>query len=297
MSARDAITEAGFGVGWTAIKAMPDPAARRMFDVLAERTYARQGQGVRQLRANLSRVLDDEHLPMLDDITRDAVHRYMRYWCETFRLPAWSRTEVVDRFLVEGRENLDVLQSEGRGAIIVSPHMGNWDHAAAWAAITYGGLDTVVERLKPEGLYEKFLAYRRGLGMDVHPLGEADIVRNLARSLQRGRLVCLLADRDLSHAGVPVDFFGDVATMPAGPAMLSLMTGAPIVPVVVWHSELGTHGRIEQPLDLPTEGSRRDRVQAITQMIAHAFERSIGEHPADWHMMQRLWSVDLDPRP
>jgi len=293
---RDAITEAGFGVGWTTLKALPDPVARRAFDAIAERTWSRNGQGVRQLRANLSRVLGDAQLPMLEDVTRDAVHRYMRYWCETFRLPAWSRAQVVDSFLVEGQERLDRLQAAGEGAIIVSPHMGNWDHAAAWAALTYDGLDTVVERLKPEGVYEKFLAYRRGLGMEVHPLGDPEIVRDLARSLKQGRLVCLLADRDLSHAGVPVEFFGDRATMPAGPAMLALMTGAPVIPVTVWHSELGTHGRIEEPLDLPADGSRRDRVEQITQMIAGAFERSISEHPADWHMMQPLWTADLDPR-
>ena len=294
MTVSESLSNAGFGVGWSVVKTMPEPAARRLFQAIADRTWNQQGQGVRQLRANLARVLDDERLPDLDAITHEGVRRYMRYWCEAFRLPSWSTQRVNDSFrLVSGLDLLDDAVAAGNGAIMVIPHMGNWDIAGAWACDRYGTLVTVAERLKPEGLYDKFVAYREGLGMEVHPLGDADVIRTLVRRLREGRLICLLADRDLTHTGVPVDFFGETASMPAGPAVLSLMTGAPMMPVALWHTKNGVEGEIGTAIPTPAEGSREERIQQMTQDMANAFARGIRAHPEDWHMMQRLWAADL----
>ncbi|MFM8240288.1 MAG: phosphatidylinositol mannoside acyltransferase [Actinomycetota bacterium] len=291
----EALSNVGFGVGWSVVKRMPEPAAQRLFQSVADRTWKQQGQGVRQLRANLARVLPDDDLPRLDSISHEGVRRYMRYWCETFRLPAWSHERVRQSFrLVRGLDMLDSAVASGRGAIMVSPHMGNWDLAAAWACDRYGTLATVAERLKPEGLYDRFVAYREGLGMEVHPLGDPDVIRILIRRLREGRLVCLLADRDLSHTGVPVDFFGEKASMPAGPAVLSLMTGAPIMPVLTWHTPDGVDAEVAPALGVPPEGSRDERIRRITQEMADSFARGIRAHPQDWHMMQPLWTSDLE---
>jgi len=292
----DALSSVGFGVGWSVVKAMPEPAARRLFDALADRTWRQQGRGVLQLRANLARVLDDDQLPLLDDVTHEGVRRYMRYWCEAFRLPAWSPQRVNESFeLVRGRDLLDAAMADGRGAVMVIPHMGNWDLAGAWACQRYGTLVTVAERLKPEGLYDKFVSYRESLGMEVHPLGDPDVIRTLVRRLREGKLVCLLADRDLSHTGVPVNFFGESASMPAGPAVLSLMTGAPMMPVALWHTPERVEGEIYPALAAPEVGTREERVARMTQEMADAFAAGISAHPEDWHMMQRLWAADLEP--
>ena len=297
MTFSETLANVGFGAGWSVVKAVPEPAARRLFDAMADRTWRQQGQGVRQLRANLARVVDDDQLPELDSITKEGVRRYMRYWCEAFRLPSWTTERVNSSFrLVEGLNILDGAMAEGRGAIMVIPHMGNWDIAGAWACARYGSLVTVAERLKPEGLYDKFVAYRESLGMEVHPLGDPDVIRTLVRRLREGRLVCLLADRDLTHTGVAVDFFGETASMPAGPAVLSMMTGAPMMPVALWHTETGVEGQIRPAIPIPAEGDRETRIQRMTQDMADAFAAGISAHPQDWHMMQRLWSADLEPR-
>lgn len=288
----DAVAETGFGVGWSAVRALPEPAARRMFDVIADRTWARQGQGVRQLRANVARVLPAHELDRLDEVAHEGVRRYMRYWCEVFRLPSYSRQEILDAFHIDGREHMDAYLRQGRGVIMAVPHMGNWDLAAGWAALEYDSVVTVVEHLKPEGLFEKFLEFRRSLGMEVYPLGDPDIVRNLARRLETGSLVCLLTDRDLSGSGIEVSFFGERATFPAGPGMLSLMTGAPVIPAGIWHTDSGLQARVDTPLFAPEEGGRRERVAALTRDMAANFERHIAAHPQDWHMMQPFWSVD-----
>ena len=298
MTLAESVTDIGFGVGWSVVKALPEPAAQRLFRVAAERTWRQQGQSVLQLKANLTRVLGPERIDRLDDVAHEGVRRYMRYWCEAFRLPSWSKQHINDSFrVVRGQDRLDAAMAAGTGAIMVSPHMGNWDLAGAWAALRFGGVVTVAERLRPEGLYDKFVAYRESLGMEVHPYGDMDVVRVLARRLKEGRLVCLLADRDLSHAGVPVTFFGERATMPGGPAVLAMLTGAPLMPLSLWHTDSGVEAEIGEPLSVPADGSRAARVSEVTQSLAGAFEERIARRPEDWHMMQPLWTVDLGERP
>lgn len=297
MSWSDTVADVGFGAGWAAVKRLPEPVVDRAFQSVADRTYRRNGPAVRQLRANLARVLPDVRAGELESTTREGVRRYLRYWSETFRLPSWSPERVRDTFhLLEGLETLDDAVAAGRGAVMVSSHSGNWDHAGAWACERYGGLVTVAERLKPEGLYDKFVAYRESLGMEVLAHGDDDTFRTLLRRLEQGKLVCLVADRDLSGSGVPVDFFGETASMPAGPAMLSLLTGAPLMPVELWHVEGGLNARVRGALPHPVGVERKERSAVLTQAVADSFARAIREHPADWHMMQRLWLSDLPQR-
>jgi KDO2-lipid IV(A) lauroyltransferase len=183
------------------------------FRAIADRSYRKNGTGVRQLRANLARVIPDARSATLEATTHEGVRRYMRYWSETFRLPAWSPEHLRASFdLIEGLEDLDAAVASGKGAIMVSSHSGNWDLAGAWACDRYGGIATVAERLKPEGLYDKFVDYRESLGMEVLPHGEDATFRQLLRRLKEGTLVCLVADRDLSGSGIPVDFFGETET-------------------------------------------------------------------------------------
>jgi phosphatidylinositol dimannoside acyltransferase len=297
VSLSESITDLGFGAGWAAVKTLPEPIVDRAFRAMADRTYRKDGRSVRQLRANLARVLPGADAQALDDTTREGVRRYLRYWSEAFRLPSWSPQRLRDSFdLLDGLDHLDAAVNAGGGAVMVTPHSGNWDHAGAWACDRYGGIVTVAERLKPEGLYDRFVDYRQSLGMEVLPHGEDETFRVLLRRLQEGKLVCLVADRDLSGSGVPVEFFGETASMPAGPAMLSLLTGAPIMVVDLWHVDRGLQSRVQPPLAQPETGDRKSRVAELTQSMADGFARAIGEHPADWHMMQRLWLSDVPAR-
>ena len=196
--------------------------------------------------------------------------------------------------VVSGLPVLDEAMAQGGGAVLALPHMGNWDHAGAWATLRFGGLTTVAERLRPESLYDRFVSYRESLGMEVLGLGEPEVVRTLARRLQEGRLVCLLADRDLVGRGVDVTFMGETASMPPGPAMLAVMASVPLLPVSTWHVEGGTRARILPPIPVPAGVSdRTEQVALMTQAMADAFAQEIRAHPADWHMMQRLWHSDV----
>jgi len=293
---RERLTDLAFAAGWAAVKAMPEGAARRLFRLGADRALRRRGPSVRRLEANLRRVVGGPPSP---ELMRAAMRSYARYWLETFRLPVMDQRAVAAAVAAatKGIPDLDRAHAEGRGVILVLPHVGNWDVAAVWLMAHGLPITTVAERLRPESLFRRFVAYREGLGMEVLPLtgGPRPASEVLAERLRAGGVVCLVGDRDLTRSGVPVRFFGEAATMPAGPALLAATTGAALMPVGLWFDGDGWAQWIHPPVPVPAVGGLRDRVAAATQAVADVFASDIAQHPSDWHMLQRLWLADLDP--
>jgi KDO2-lipid IV(A) lauroyltransferase len=293
---RDEIADSAYALGWAAVRHMPEPVAREIFMLIADRTWRRHGRGVRRLEMNLRRVVGDGPS---DDELRELSHRamrsYLRYWLESFRLPSMSRERILSGMHITGIEELYKDLDAGRGVVAALPHMGNWDHAGAWIALSGTPFTTVMERLKPESLYDRFVAYRAGLGMEVLPAsgGDGDVFGTLAERLDAGRLVCLVADRDLTASGVEVDFFGRPARMPAGPAALAVRTGAALRPVTLWYEGDDWGVRVHDEIPVPGDGDRAERIQAMTQSLAHTFQEGVAAHPEDWHMLQRVWVEDL----
>jgi lauroyl/myristoyl acyltransferase len=189
-----------------------------------------------------------------------------------------------------GQEHIAAALDAGRGVIVALPHSGTWDMAGVWMVWKHRRFTTVNERLKPESLYHRFIAYRESLGFEMLPLtgGERPPFEVLAERLRDNRVICLMADRDLSRNGVEVDFFGEPTRMPAGAAKLAIETGADLLAMHSWYTPRGWKFSTSAPLDT----SSRD-VTVVTQTLADHFARNIAAHPADWHMMQPQWLADL----
>ncbi|MER7062142.1 phosphatidylinositol mannoside acyltransferase [Streptomyces albidoflavus] len=292
------LSDALYGLGWSTVKKLPEPVAVRLGQTLADTVWKRRGKGVLRLEANLARVVPDAGPERLAELSRAGMRSYLRYWMESFRLPAWSETRIKEGFEPEGLHHLTDGLATGKGVILALPHLGNWDLAGAWVTRNLGvPFTTVAERLKPETLYDRFVAYREGLGMEVLPHTGGSAFGTLARRLRAGGLVCLVADRDLSASGVEVTFFGDTARMPAGPAILAQQTGALLLPVTLWFDATPVmKGRVHPPVEVPETGTRAEKTSLMTQALADAFAEGIADHPEDWHMLQRLWLADLEPR-
>ncbi len=294
--AGDWLSTAGYAAGWRIIRGLPAPLAGRLFAAAADLAVRRDGRSVRQLRRNLARVAGPQATPdELDRLVRAGMRSYARYWLETFRLPSMDADRIVASVRTDGAANVDEAMAAGRGAVFALPHSGNWDIAGLWLVRRGYPFSTVAERLKPESLFDRFVAYRESLGMRVLPLtgGPHPPMQVLAERLRAGEAVCLVADRDLSRSGVDVQFFGEPTKMPPGPALLAATTGAALIPVHLYFDGAGWGQWIGQPIDLG-EGSLRSRVHRGTQSLATAFESRIIRHPQDWHMLQRLWLADLD---
>ena len=300
--AREAFQTRVFSAGWRTVRAMPEPVARVGFAGIADLAWARRGPSVRRLEGNLARVLGPSGAESaLRALSRAGMRSYLRYWVEVFRLPDYSPARIQTDFRIVNEDQLWAHLDAGRGLVVALPHMANWDLAGAWAAVRGAPVTTVAERLRPEELYRRFLSFRVALGMEILPLtgSERDVFGVLAERLRAGRLVPLLADRDLRASGVDVELLGETTRMPPGPALLALTTGAPLVPGTLWYDEDagGVSMRLHEQVEVPREGGTRVKVAAMTQAVADVFGAGIRAHPQDWHMLQPLWLVDLPARP
>ncbi len=334
---RERLTSAAFVAGWDLVSRLPESVARGLFNFGADVAWRRQGAGVRVLEGNLLRVLGTEGasaftadspgpgvagtggLPApvaaspgsgadgagvdgaeLRALSRQVMRSYARYYLEAFRMQAIPDERIATGMHVNFDQadlTLEYMKN-GRGVIYALPHMGDFEQAGRWiVGYGAGSFTTVAERLKPDAVFQLFLDFRQGLGMEVlpttggpHPFGV------MAQRLRAGKLVCIVADRDLSDTGVEVDFFGEKALFPAGPASLAVQTGAALMPVSCWfegEDEWGAH--IYDEIGVPAEGTRKEKAAAMTQTLAAVFEEAIREHPQDWHMLQKLFVRDLDP--
>jgi phosphatidylinositol dimannoside acyltransferase len=295
---KDRLADTGYGLGWGLLCRLPESWVRWAFQFAGDIAWRRQGHGVQLLEANLRRVIGPGPTGKeLRELSRDAMRSYARYWLEVFRLPVISKERILEGTLGIGDPGLRAFLASGRGVVVALPHMGNFDAAGAWIISTgVSKFTTVAERLKPESVYQRFVAFRESLGFEVLPAsGGNSRFGVLAQRLRAGGLVCLPSDRDVTGGGIEVEFFGEKARMMGGPAALAVQTGAALVPATLWYEGdyWGVH--IHQEIPVPDGGGRREKVAMMTQQVARVFETAIAAHPADWHMLQRVFVADLDP--
>ena len=298
-TARDWFVDRAYALGWALSCRVPESWARWAFLLAGDIAWRRQGRGVQRLEANLRRVVGPQASGKeLRALSRAGMRSYARYWMEVFRLPVISREQILAGTVSNGGEQAAFAQlAAGRGVVFALPHTGNWEVAGAWIiARGAGKFTTVAERLKPESVFLRFLAFRESLGFEVLPAtGGNSRFGVLAQRLRAGGMVCLPADRDVTGGGIEVEFFGQKARMMGGPAALALQTGAALMPAVLWFEGRGWGVDIYPEVPVPAEGSRREKIAAMTQRTARDFEAGIAAHPEDWHMLQRVFAEDFDP--
>ena len=284
-----------YSASWRAVRFMPESVAYRTFSLFADQIWRQRGKGLLQLEKNLARVVPDANSAQLRELSRASMQSYFRYWCDVFRLPDWSNERIIATSLIENEAQFANSLAGGDGLVITIPHSGNWDHLGAYGTLVHAPVASVAEDLKPERLTEKFLVFRRDIGMKIVTLRPgADVFSQLIDFVHTGHIVALLGDRDLTAHGVPVDFFGEATRMPAGPAALTLATGVDLLTADLWYTTTGIITRIHDPIPIDPTLAHDEAVRVTTQTIADRFAAGIAEHPADWHMMQRLWLADLD---
>ena len=274
-------------IGWRIIRLLPEKSAYRIFAFGARYMAKKNGRLVQRLRANLARVKPELSKSELETLVENSLSSYMRYWCDTFRSPGWSTHRVQSTVTVTNEHLIMDRINAREGVVVALPHSGNWDHAAAYFCHKGARLVTVAERLKPEAVFQKFLSYREAIGMEVLPLDGRAMGILLDRACSGG-LIALVADRDLSHSGIEVDFFGHTAKMPAGPALVAMRAGVPLLTASVTYTDNGIHIYFRR-IEIPDGDDETDRVAKTVQMIAKNFEQGIAAHPQDWHMLQRIW--------
>lgn len=287
----DAAAVNGFKLGALAARFMPWPVTAG--------AAASLGFGA-SLSSPAKREIFQRHLRRIDPTmtrtamrlaTQRAFDSYARYYAESFRLPTLSRRAVERGFEVEGYDRVTAALEHGNGVILALPHLGGWEWAGRWMTDRGHRMTVVVEPLQPPELFEWFADLRRRLGFEVVGLGpEAGAA--CTRALRANRALALLCDRDIGGDGVPVELFGEGTTLPAGPATLALRTGAPLLPVAVYHDGPGHHAVVRPPIPVERAGRLRDDVARITRLLAAELEVLIARAPEQWHLMQPNWPSD-----
>lgn len=299
-----------FSLAWSALPRLPDWCGRFVFVLVADIAWLLHGKSVRRLESNLRRVQPNANTRELRNLSRRGMRSYMRYYCEAFQLRGWSRERILAKTRATGAESALAELAANKLVVGALGHLGNWDLAGAFAAIVLGPVTTVAERLKPERLFRDYTEFRESVGIDIIPLDDSggSVFRELLRAGRNTpRLIPLLVDRDLTARGVEVQFFGEAARMAAGPSALAQATGAKLYPVSLYYEKLprekrrlaggpwGLVAHFHEEVEVPQGLSRSETTRTMVQACATSLEKAIMAHPEDWHMLQRVFTADLDP--
>jgi phosphatidylinositol dimannoside acyltransferase len=277
----------------------PPAIAKRLFRLYGWAGFEYMGSMRRTVAANLAHVLgrpaDSE---LVQAATREAFDLYARYWYDSFRARVMTPDEVDRRFVIENVGAIDRALEQGRGCICALPHLGNWDVAGRYLTLNGYRMCAVAERLSNTRVFEQFLRHREELGMRIvaiDPEGDTRVGPQLMELLSDNWVLTLVADRDLTGRGVDVEMFGATRQIPAGPALLSLSSGAPLLPAYVYTTDAGWFCRIGEPLEIERSGEMRTDVTALSKVLAAEFQRAIAAKPTDWHMFQPAWPDEASP--
>lgn len=221
---------------------------------------------------------------------------YGRYYAEALWVRGRRVPDLQRHTRVEGLDLIVEARDQGKGMIFGLPHVGNWEAAAPVAVAVDVPVVAVAEKLPNRRITDWFTDMRAEFGIEiVLATGGTEVMRKLEAALAQNKAVALLSDRDLKGRGVEVDFFGERTTLPPGPATLALRTGAPLFPVATYFDgDDGYRVVVTPAIPIPEEGTRAEKVTAVTQALARKLESLIRESPEQWHLVQPNWPSDRE---
>jgi KDO2-lipid IV(A) lauroyltransferase len=273
--------------GWlTAVMAsLPHPIGYALADFATELHFRLFPSRRHAALANLAVVLPSAGRRDRMRIVRRMMRSYNRMMFEFFRLPHLGREELLRSIDVDGRQHLEQAIARGRGVIITSCHVGNWElgavvlahwgyavHAVAGVQLTRW-LTGAVRETKEE--------------LAIHTVSPEDGFRKLLRALEQNHIIALMVDGDIYNHGVTVEMFGRDTSFPAGPGVLAQSTGAQ---VLSGYCERTGPGRFQIVFEPPFDPATYASAAELNRAIATVTERHVREHIDQWCIFRPLWS-------
>ena len=210
---------------------------------------------------------------------------------DLLRFRTVDRDQFAQLMEVRGHDNLDRALECGKGVIILAAHLGNYSVVGQYPATIGIRSAIIAERVQPPGLFNYMVRLRSAAGIEILPPGR-EAIPPILRLLRANGVLMVAGDRDVSGQGVEVDFFGQPASLPAGPAILAMRTGAALIPTyTIRTSTRHSVVYIEEPLKLRRSRDREADLRHNVQIIARTLERMIVTDPTQWAVLQRVWGA------
>ena len=294
--------------------ALPGGARERLADLLGGAHYLVARRAQRDLvRANMRRVCEGLEAAglatprvsaagrdprRLEDLVRGVYRHHARYLVELMRGPTMTPAWLAAHLVLETPETIDAAYArvaDGGALLALGLHFGPVEMPAIYSAVRSGRrVAGPMEIVDNPPLQAWFTAQRERLGVQaIMPPETAG--PELRRVLREGGLVGIVADRDIAGSGRPTRLFGSPAPLSGGPALLALESGVPTYAVAIRRIGWSRYAGRMEPLDVPTGGSLRQRVEAFMEGEARAFERLVAAAPEQWWaLLFPIWP-DLVP--
>jgi lauroyl/myristoyl acyltransferase len=282
----------GHIVGSAIIRLLPRRVWYRLADALLPLALLGWPGHVERAAGNMRRVLGPTAPEReVRRRVRQAFGNYARYMIDLLWMSTSTATDREAAVTLVGWEHIEAALARGKGMLLVTGHVGNWDLPAAVMAGRGYPVNVIVETLEPPAWNERVQGIREHVGLRAIPMESGG--RELYAALRRNETVAVVFDRPLTTGGVPVIYFGAETRVPEGIARLALRTGAAVVGAVGQRPAGGGSGRIVGEISpalvaTPT-GDRHYDVQALTQAMMTWLEARVRQHPSQWFMFRDFW--------
>jgi KDO2-lipid IV(A) lauroyltransferase len=256
---------------------------------VADLYYWRRTADRQAVMRNLTRILAARGVApaaaTLPGLARKTFQNFGKYLVDFFRFAHLTDAQLRRFVSLEHVEYLQEAAARGKGVLLVTAHLGNWELGGAVIAALGYRLNAVALPQRVEQINQLLNAHRESRGIHVLPLGHAAF--SIVRCLKRGEMVALLGDRDFTNQQERYDFFGAPAPLPRGPAWLAAHTGAPLVPAFLVRQEDDTFLLRCHPPIYPDRAGSEDAIRArwIT-----ALENEIAAEPCQWFIFEDFWT-------
>ena len=260
-----------------------------LVNIFAEKNYRVDNRSREAMQANLRVILGETATEEeVDRVARETFRNFGKSIAEFFRMPRLGRRFFEKRVLVEGKEKLDEARSHGKGVILVSAHLSNWEFGGVRLVYMGYPLSGIALDHETKAVTTMFDRQRRLKGVKTYSLRRG--TRPCLEALHRNEVICLVGDRDLTGTGIEVEYFDRPAKFAIGPARFAIATGAPIVPAFVIRQPDDSFRLVfEDPIYPPQTGDKKELVQQLTQEVAIVCEKYVSAHPEQFVNFFPIW--------
>ncbi|MDP2920779.1 MAG: lysophospholipid acyltransferase family protein [Candidatus Omnitrophota bacterium] len=228
-------------------------------------------------------------------LARKVFRNFGLYLVDFFRMHNLTMEDVKKRVEIEGIENIDSVLKQGKGGIVLTCHIGNWEMGGVVMAMMGYNISAVALNHKHKRINDFFIKQREEKGLKVIPINF--IMKSCISALRKKGLLALLGDRDFTNNGIELDFFGMPTSIPKGPAMFSLKTDSPIIPGIFIRKDSFNYRLVfDRPIDLrKIQGSDKEEIlKEANKMIVASMEKNISKYPEQWLIFRKFWEAPID---